>query len=159
METTTQTVETITRKVTLRTASGNGGAFRCYPAGEWQLDPDTVLCNDVTLSWERHPHNMRLWVIGHEFGAVCAVWATHESEALDVATDAYMLDCLLVSEEDFESLTEEEQDACARLGNAGEPANLEYAWIRPVYFSAAVDCVLLCRFAEARGACNDTLDA
>jgi hypothetical protein len=46
-----------------------------------------VLCNDVILPGEFNPHDVRLWVIGQEFGAVAAVWAAGEEAALDVMVD------------------------------------------------------------------------
>jgi len=53
---------------------------------------------------------------------------------------------------------EEEQEEIARLGNAGEPADLTYAWIKPVVFNTKTDWKLLCMLAEARGKGCDTLD-
>lgn len=152
------TTQTQTRKITLHTAAVNGGPFNCAPAGAHELSPEAVLCNDVTLPGEHHPYGMRLFVIGNEFGAVCAVWATHDAEALDVATDAGLMDSFLVPEEDRASMTDEEHEQCAHLGNAGEPANLDYAWVREVEFVPARDWKLLCKFAEARGANADNLD-
>jgi hypothetical protein len=142
---------TQTRTVTLHTAPINGGAFNCAPAGEFQLEPERILCNDVRLPGESHPYNLQLWVIGHEFGPIGAVWATCEQDALDTLVDEGLGEALLIEEAD----ADEDSD---HLGNAGEPANLDYAWMRTVVFDPARDWELLCKFAEARGACAKTLD-
>lgn len=138
-------------KVTLHTMAQNGGAFNCAPAGEWQLSPETVLCNDVTFPGEYNPHNVRLWIIGHEFGPVGAVWAQCEQDALDELVDSGLGDCFLIDEKDAD-------EDCSRLGNAGEPANLDNAWMRVVEFAPDRDWQIMLRFAEARGAGHSTLD-
>lgn len=102
---------------------------------------------------------MRLWVIGNEYGAVGAVWASHEQDALDQLIDSNLGDCFLVSEEDQKTASGDEQEEWVHLGNAGEPCDLTYAWIQPVAFDLSRDCQLLCRFAEARGNNADTLDS
>lgn len=140
-----------TTKVQLHLTPVNGGPFNCLPARDVELDAERILCNDVTLPWEFNPHNTRLWVIGNEFGALGAVWANHEQDAFDELVDADLGGGLLIDEADAD-------DECARLGNAGEPANLDNAWIQCVHFDKARDCELLCRFAEARGQGQDNLD-
>ncbi len=85
-----------------------------------------------------------------------AVWADCEQDAFDELVDADLGGGLLVADADAD---EDEDEECVRLGNAGEPANLDYAWIQLVHFDTARDCELLCRFAEARGANQDTLDS
>lgn len=144
-------MNTTTHKITLHTAPVNGGAFNCQPAREIELEPERVLCNDVRLPGESHPYNLRLWVIGNEFGALGAVWAACEQDALDELIDSGLGDGLLIEEEDAD-------DETARLGNAGEPANLDNAWMQTVAFDPARDWKVLCKFAEARGACAKTLD-
>lgn len=144
-------------KTKLTLAAVNGGAFNCMPAREIELENESILTNDVVLPWENHPHGMRLWVIGNEYGAVCAVWANHEQDALDEMVDSDLGQAFLIDEKDYEVMSQDEQDECARLGNAGEPCNLDYAWIQPVDL-AKLPPETLCRFAEARGACVDNLD-
>jgi hypothetical protein len=142
---------TQTRKITLHTAPINGGPFDCAPAGQFELEPERILCNDVRLPGESHPYGLRLWVIGNEYGALGAVWADCEQDALDILVDEGLGDGLLIEEADAD-------EDSARLGNAGEPANLDNAWLRTVVFEPARDWQLLCKFAEARGAAATTLD-
>lgn len=135
-------------KRTLRTNYGN----------TLELDEDRILCNDVRLPWESNYHNTRLWVIWNEFGAVCAVWADCEQDALDAMVDADLGNSFLVDAGDVEKATEEERDEWAQLGNAGEYADLIYCGLAPVVFDESRDCRLLCAFAEARGNGQTTLD-
>lgn len=123
-----------------------------------ELSPEQILCNDIVLPFERHPHGMKLWVIGNEFGAVGAVWASHEQDAWDELIDRGLGNSFLVSEEDQKSATEEEREEWAHLGNAGEAADLSYAWMAPVEWNLERDCRLLCLFAEARGLNAENLD-
>ena len=123
-----------------------------------ELDAERILANDVLLPWESHPRRMRLFVIGNEFGAVCAVWATCEQDALDAMVDSGLGEAFLISKEDQAGATEEEREEWAFLGNASEPADLSTAWIGAVEFDKARDCELLCRFAEARGQGAENLD-
>lgn len=120
--------------------------------GQCELDDENILCNDIVLPGERHPRNMRLWVIGNEYGALCAVWASCDQDALDAACDAGQLDSFLVSEEDQKSASEAEREAWAHLGGAGEPADLTYAWMAEAALDIARDYKLLFALAEARGA-------
>lgn len=119
------------------------------------LEPEKIMANNVILPWEFNPHNVRLWVIGHEFGAIGAVWADNEQDALDELVDHGLGECLLVQDP---KLTEEDNDQYTPLGNAGELADLTYVWTAPVIFDFSRDCILLCMFAEARGSTISTLD-
>ena len=123
---------------------------------EVDLDLTRILCNNVILPWEFNPHKVRLFVIGNEFGAVGAVWADCEQDALDELVDSGLGDCFLVDEKAVAEMSEEEREELAHLGNAGEWANLDYAWIRECDLKGEIE--LLCDFAEARGACQTTLD-
>lgn len=109
------------------------------------------------MPWGFNPHSVRLWVIGNEFGALCAVWADCEQDALDEAVDANFLDSLQVDEAEFAQMPEDEQDEFARLGNAGEPFDLSNVWIQTVRLSEKEDCQLLCALSYASGACQTTL--
>lgn len=145
-------------KTTLHLMPVNGGPFNCRPASSVELSDERILCNDVTLPWEFNPHNTRLFVIGNEYGAVAAVWAQCEQDAFDELINSGFGDCFLVSPEAQSEATEAEREEWTCLGNAGEPCDLSYAWIQQVRLDPAQDCQLLCRFAEARGACQTTLD-
>lgn len=124
---------------------------RITHGGPVELEPKRVLCNDVMLPGDFNPHSVRLWVIGNEYGAIGAVWAGNEQDALDQLVDSGLGNGLLIDEKDAD-------EDSARLGNASEPANLDNAWMAEVEFIPARDWPLLCAFAEARGAANDTLD-
>lgn len=147
------------QKITLNLSAVNGGPFNCLPARSVEVEPGRVKCNDVTFPWENHPHNMRLWVIGAEYGPFGAVWASHEQDALDELIDSNLGDALLISEDDQASATDEEREEWAHLGNAGEPCDLTNVWIQTVDLSpTAENAKLLCLLSEARGACTDSLD-
>ena len=110
-----------------------------------ELAPERILANDVHFAGEFNPYSVKLWVIGNEFGALGAVWASNEQDALDELVDADLGNGLLIEETDANEET-------ARLGNAGEPACLDYAWMAPVSFEPARDIALMLCLAEARGA-------
>jgi hypothetical protein len=118
---------------------------------EIELHSHCILCNDITFPWEFNPHNTRLWIVSNEYGALGAVWAYCEQDALDELVDNDLGNGLLIDEADAD-------EDCCRLGNAGEPANLDYCRIDQVRLDPALDCQLLCKFAEARGAVYDNLD-
>lgn len=138
-------------KTKLTLNARNGGPFNCAPGREIELDDERILCNDVYL-----PHDtvqMRssyLWVIGNEYGCLCAVWAAHEQDAMDAACDAGLLGGLAIEEADANEDT-------ARLGNAGEPHDLSNAWMQTVRLNGPDDWELIARFAEARGEGAETL--
>ena len=143
---------TMKTKLTLKPV--NGGPFNCRPGHEIELEDERILCNDIRLPFDTSNYrNIRLWVIGNEFGALCAVWAGHEQDALDEACNAGMLAGLAIDES-----PDEEDEEVTRLGNAGEPHDLTNAWMQTVRLNGPEDWELIARFAEARGACADTLD-
>jgi len=124
-----------------------------------ELEPERIACNDVHLPWESHCRKgVQLFVIGNEYGALCAVWSDNLQDALDEATDLGWLDSFLIDEADQASATEDEREEWAHLGNAGEPADLDHCGPGEVEFDKARDVELLCAFAEARGAQQTTLD-
>jgi alpha-L-arabinofuranosidase len=133
-------------------------ANRLTPSGPVELEGERILCNNIILPGEFNPHRIRLWVIGNEYGPLCAVWADCEQDAFDEATDAGMLDSFIVSPEDYEAMNDDEKENCAHLGNAGELANLDYAWVAEVEFKPERDLSLLLAFARADGARSNTLD-
>lgn len=118
---------------------------------EYDIKDSDILLNDCILPEEFNPHNVQLWIIGNEYGPIVALWAGHEQDALDILLDSGY-EQFLVDEPDPEMVEE-----YAYLGNAGEPCNLNYAWMSPVEFDKVRDYRLLIVLAEARGACQNTL--
>ena len=114
-----------------------------------ELDGDKIALNNVILpktidsDGAYNPHNVRLFVIGHEFGAICAVWASHEQEAFDEACDANLIDCLMAENQDIDN------EELAPLGNASELFDLTHAWIGTVEFDAARDIKLIVSIVRA----------
>ncbi len=107
-------------------------------------DEDILLNEEPILPGESHPYRMRLWVIGNEYGAIVALWATCEQNALDAMLDLNY-ETFLVRPEDVEDGQE-----YTYLGNASEPCNLDYAWIEHVKLDKERDFRLCIAFAEAR---------
>lgn len=146
-------------KITLHLKAKDGGPFNCSPARAVEIEPERILCGNMMLPHDSfNPHNIRMFVIGHEFGPVAAVFAGHDQDALDQMVDGALGDCFLVPKEDVEKATDEERECWASLGNAGEYANLDNAWIAEVEFKPERDWELIARLAEARGAGVDNLD-
>ena len=113
--------------------------------GSSELDDENILINDVTFPWEFNPHKVRLWVIGHEHGPIVAVWASNEQDAFDQMLDEGYEHFLVEDPED-----DPEGVKYSYLGNAGEPCNLDYAWIEEVELDPARDITLIVQLAEAR---------
>jgi hypothetical protein len=122
-----------------------------------ELEPERIKCNDITLPGDFNPHNTRLWVIGNEYGAMGAVWAQHEQDAIDELIDQDLAGGILIDEEREKELIADGEDI-SRGGNAGEAYESDHLWMAPVVFEAARDLNLLLKFAEARGAGHDNLD-
>ena len=93
-------------------------------------NPPTIINDD-----ERYYYD-HLFVIGNEYGALCAVWADNEQDALDIAADANdgtaMNGLRLDAETAHERETEHEGEGIMYLGNAGEAFDSIYAWISEV---------------------------
>jgi len=121
-----------------------------------ELEDDRIALNDIHLPSDRpylpsyDSSTPRLWVIGNEYGALGAVWASNEQDALDELVDQNLAAGLAIDEKDADEET-------ARLGNAGEPHDLTHAWLSPVEFDKVRDFNLLMKLAEARGAGLDFL--
>ena len=129
-----------------------------YPANvtPCELEGEYILCNDVSFPREIDPDvssfaDSKLYVIGHEHGPICAVWASCEQYALDTAVDANMLDCLMSEEQDYEN------ESLTPLGNAGELFDLQYAWIGEVEFKAERDIQLIVKMVRAYESGMDNL--
>ena len=122
-----------------------------------ELKPEEILTNDVCFPWERHPNRPKLWLIGNEFGAIAALWAVCKQDALDELCDQGLSGGLSATDEpEDEEERDEWEERIVRLGNAGEPHNLDYLWMAIVNLEEATP-ELLCKLAEARGANADNL--
>ena len=121
------------------------GPFFSVPSSV-ELPGDKIALNNVILP--RHidkensfnPHNVKLYAIGHEFGAICAVWASNQQDALDEACDLGLLDCFLYEDQSPENY---ESGDFVALGNAGELFDLQHAWLGVVEFDAGRDTQLI----------------
>ena len=98
---------------------------------------------DQCFPFGNNPRNVRLLVIGHELGALCAVWASHEQEAFDEACNAGVLDCLMSEEQDYDD------ESLAALGDASELFDLSNTWIAPVEWQAERDIKLILAMVRA----------
>lgn len=122
-----------------------------------ELEADNILLDNAQLPAEidasdrYNPQNIRLWVIGHEFGAICAVFAGCEQYALDQAVDLNMIDCLMADTQDYDD------ESLTSLGNASELFDLSHAWIAEVEFEAKRDIQLIVAIVKARAECLDNL--
>ena len=87
-------------------------------------DNDVVNPDDFIPAGEYNPHKVRPWLF-HDHGfTVAVVFADSLQTALDTAVDAGKLDAFQVSESDLAEYGPDE-DGIARLGNAGEPFDVE----------------------------------
>lgn len=124
----------------------------------FEVKSENIICNDVTLPREidnnsgMNPHNVRLWVIGHPYGAVC---------------DAGMLESFVLSEKDSNTYPAECDDKTGvhpdgieytSLGNAGELHDLTDCWITEADLQAARDIQLIVKLARAAEGGHETLE-
>lgn len=112
------------------------------------LDEEKILANNACFpkridSKAFNPHNIKCFVIGHEFGAMCAVWASHEQEAFDEACDAGFLTSLLAEDQTSED------DSLASFGNASELHDVTNVWIGEVEWEPARDIQLIVALVRA----------
>ena len=117
--------------------------------GKCELEGERILCNDIRLPGSTNYQNSVLWVIGNEYGPLGAAWG-NEQDALDALVDGDLAAGILIDEADAD-------EDSPRLGNADEPANLDYCWMVEVEFKAERDLALLLAFARAEGAGDNTL--
>jgi hypothetical protein len=87
--------------------------------------------DDYIPTGEFNPHRIRPWAMGNEYGLLAIAYASCEQEAFDEACDADLLKGLALDEATvIERETENEGEGVMRLGNASEPFDSIYAWIR-----------------------------
>jgi hypothetical protein len=140
-------------KYTLHTKAQNGGPFHCRPAGQFAMDDDRINVSgaDCFIGYPGNRNgNGKLYVIGNEFGAIAAVTARFDGDALDQLIDSGLGDSLLVDPQPTHE--EAEENEYTALGNAGEYADISYAWIAEVEFEPSRDIELIVAIAKADGA-------
>jgi len=87
-------------------------------------DDDVVNPTDFIARADYNPHKVRPFLI-HDAGfTVAVVFADNLQDALDIAVDAGKLDAFQISEADLSDYGPEE-DGITRLGNAGEPFDIQ----------------------------------
>jgi hypothetical protein len=87
-------------------------------------DDDVVNPDDYIPKGEYNPHNVRPWLL-HDHGFTLAiVFADNLDDAFDMAADAGKLDAFQVSDNELVDYGDEEE-GISRLGNAGEPFDIE----------------------------------
>lgn len=90
-----------------------------------------------------NPHNIKMQVIGHQFGPICAVWASCAQDALDQAVDLNMLDCALSEDQDYDN------ENLTPLGNASELFDLSDFWVADVELNPMRDIQLIVGLVRA----------
>lgn len=97
----------------------------------FEIQPENYRLNDACFPFGFNPHNVRPFIIGNEFGAICVVWATCEQDAFDSMVDANF-EQFIVSPETIAEMSDEEREELTGLGNSSELCDLTYAWIEEV---------------------------
>jgi hypothetical protein len=126
--------------------------------GRHELEAEKILTNDVIFPHEKPTSEHGLYLFGHTFGCVGAVWASHLQDAFDIAADEGMLDAWLVDEKELATMPEKERDCLLVAGNHSDSFNFDSdGWSDVATFDYARDFKLLLALAEARGAAYDNL--
>lgn len=126
------------------------------------LEGDHILCNDVLFpvaidpDASYNPSNIKAYVIGDAYRAICMVWASNEQDALDAAVNAGELDCLMDEDQDYDK---QEENDLTPLGNASELFDLSNAWIGEVEWDAARDIQLIVKIVKASEGGLNCVDA
>ena len=126
-----------------------------------ELEGNKIMCNDISLGRAIDPDassldTSKFYVIGNEYGAICALWANNDQDALDNAVDANMLDCLMAEEQNID--TEEVSElGLNNLGNAGELFDLSHVWMGEVELDPARDIKLIVALVRANEAGHDVI--
>jgi hypothetical protein len=152
--------DTTMTKHTLHLAPVDRGAFCCIPARKIELEGERIRmdCADAEpCIYPGHRGNAGLYVVGNEYGALGAVWCSHEGDAIDALVDADLAGGILIDDETLAAMSEEEREDVHYAGNAGEAVDLDHAWIQRVHIDGARDWRLIAAMAEATGANADTL--
>ena len=121
--------------------------------GEFALSPDSIGIREFTGDFRTGS----MYIIGHEYGAVCAVWADNEQDAINGAWDEDMLTCLAFEEEDAVDESGDDMPNVMRVGNESAPIDTSYLWIDTVRFDPVRDFQAILAIAAASSANEDTL--
>lgn len=133
--------------ITLHTSAINGGPFNCYPAMVHEIPADRISGCPVFFPWEQPRNSDSLYVICNEYGAMGAVWADNEQNALDALIDANLGRGI-----EIEEPTEENDDEpVERAGNFGRAVDISHCVILVASFEPARDWKLIAAFHEMRG--------
>lgn len=87
-------------------------------------DADIINPDDFIAGGEYNPHNVHPILLYGVYGTIGVVFASHLQDALDIAVDENKLNGYAVADEDLADYGDDE-DGIARLGNAGEPFNIQ----------------------------------
>lgn len=134
-------------EITIYTAPINGGPFNCRPAMTHEIPADRIVGCPVFFPWEHRHGADSLYIICNEFGAMGAVWADNEQDALDELIDANLGGGI----ETEEPTTEDEEQDVSRAGNNGRAVDMTHCSILRAVFEPARDWKLMCAFHEMRG--------
>lgn len=100
---------------------------------QYLADAESLLRKNGYVVGEYNPHKVSAYLFCDEYSHLGLAIGSHESEALDNAMDAGILDRLLMSEEDHKEYSENGwDDSFTYAGNAGEPIWTEHLTIRKV---------------------------
>lgn len=126
------------------------------PAGQFQVKPEQIICNDVALPAEIEPGYMagymKLWVIGGAHGVDHCIFASCEQNVLDASVNADVLDWCLSEDQDYDN------EELTALGNAGELFDLSDVWMAEVDFKIERDFKLIIKLIRAQEQGRDNLD-
>jgi hypothetical protein len=104
-------------------------------------DADVVEPREFIPAGEFNPHNSRPWYVHNAGFCLGVTFASCESDALDILADNGKLDTFKVEEADMADYGDEEE-GITRLGNAGEPFDIEsvdiFALPAPAFSFAAM---------------------
>ena len=122
------------------------------------VDADRILTNDIVFDHESNPGKTHLWLCANSHGPMGAVWANSMEDALDELVDAELAGGIIVDPKDVARMSEEDLEHLARLGNNGQPCNLDDTYVEAVSMIPDRDIKLMLKLAEARGAGHNNLD-
>lgn len=98
--------------------------------GEVEVDDSMVVnIEDYIPAGEHNPYKVRPFIIGHEFGAICIVFADCAQDTLDIAADNGNLDCFLIPTDRLLEMNDKQEADVLYLGNESKAYNDDYMWM------------------------------